>query len=215
MEISTYEAWLEWMVQDRERRAFVHANYVQNHPEYLQSHLERQDALERKHEELLQPSYTVITEGEYSEHDYACRWCWQHISPKHGQMQQLQSEYPACSLVLETEYIEQGTIQDKDGTEKPVKWKAYQDPGEHTHQGVWTSLWLGKTGYDYGFTVLLFCPRSRPRAVSGSVSLLHLARILGQRRRDIYEKGAGQHWKRSDSAIRFSKACIMNARIYP
>jgi len=157
MEISTYEAWEDWIVHDRQRRAFAYAKYVQSHPEILQRHLRRQYRLDRKREDLLVDfPYVVIAEGEYSEHDYACRWCWQQFGPENGRCKNYQSEYPACPLVLETEHIEEAVRKDRKGTEISYRWKAYSDPGEHSHQGVWTTLWFGKTAYDYGFNVYFF-----------------------------------------------------------
>jgi hypothetical protein len=34
-----------------------------------------------------------------------------------------------------------------------VTWerKRYANPGEHSHEGRWTFLWLGKTDYDFGY----------------------------------------------------------------
>lgn len=34
--------------------------------------------------------------------------------------------------------------------------KAFKDVEEHSHVGVWCSMWLGKTGYDYGFSEYYF-----------------------------------------------------------
>jgi hypothetical protein len=34
-----------------------------------------------------------------------------------------------------------------------VSWetKQYTNPGDHEHEGEWSFLWIGKTGYDYGY----------------------------------------------------------------
>lgn len=157
MEISTYEAWIEWTVQDRQQRAAARPQYIRDHPEYLQRHLERQYALDRKRSELLGKfPYSVVAEGEHAEHDYAARWCWQNIGPKNGRCDNYNSTYPACPLVLETEYIEHGVVKLPDGTQQSREWKSYRDPGAHQHQGDWTSLWLSKTGHDYGFNIFFF-----------------------------------------------------------
>ena len=157
MEISTYEAWEDWIIHDRQRRAFAYAKYVQNHPEFLQRHLQRQYMLDRKREDLLVDfPYAVIAEGEYSEHDYACRWCWHQFGPENGRCKNYHSEYPACPRVLETEHLEEATRKDKKGTEISYRWKAYNDPGEHSHGGVWTTLWFGKTAFEYGFNIYFF-----------------------------------------------------------
>jgi hypothetical protein len=95
--------------------------------------------------------YSTVLEGYYPEHDYAIRWCWQNISPPNGTCSDWHSEYPACPLVLATAYVEQGVLRPKDGTETPWERVSYKDPGKHEHDGAWSSLWLGKTDYDYGF----------------------------------------------------------------
>ncbi|MCW3098623.1 MAG: hypothetical protein JWL77_4241 [Chthonomonadaceae bacterium] len=161
MELSSYEDWMEWTVQDRERRAAAHATYVQIHPDYLKRRLERHDALNRKWSELLVDfPYSVVAEGDCSEQDYAGRWCWLNISPESGRCNNYHSTYPACPLVLATEFIEQGVGKDIYGTERTREWKAYRDPGEHRHEGDWKSLWLGKSGHDYGFNVFFFAKQS-------------------------------------------------------
>lgn len=97
--------------------------------------------------------FTVITEGSYPENDFACRWCWQQFGPmdveKCGDHE---SEYPACPLVLATKpYVEKHSYTDKDGKLHEYDFHT-RDPGEHSHEGTWTVVWLGKTGYDYGFS---------------------------------------------------------------
>jgi hypothetical protein len=161
MEISTYEAWMEWIVEDRQYRLSTHPNYVKNHPDYLKRHMERYHALDQKRDKLLvEFPHSVVAEGEYSEHDYAMRWCWQNISPEHGRCKNFHSEYPACPLVLATEHLETGMRKDQDGVEKECEWKAFRDPGEHKHEGRWISMWLGKTGREYGFNHYFFAYES-------------------------------------------------------
>lgn len=101
--------------------------------------------------------YTAVVEGIYPEHDFSHRWCWQKFgSPEYKQCHEYGSEYPACSLVLATEYIETGSYKDKDGVEHTWKEKRYKEVEKHSHTGTWTTVWLGKTGYDYGFSEYYF-----------------------------------------------------------
>ena len=150
MKIATYDAWLEEDRQDRERLAATR-------PEYVQRHIDDQKKLDQNRLEILMTfPYSVVSEGGYPEHDYAGRWCWQHIGPKEGPCDNWHSEYPACPLVLATEYVRSGEYKNPEGKIVPYRRKTYCDPGEHAHQGRWTSLWLGKTDYDYGFQIYFF-----------------------------------------------------------
>jgi hypothetical protein len=106
---------------------------------------------------IIKYPYTAVVEGCYPENDFSHRWCWQKFgSPECKQCYDHCSEYPACSLVLVTEYIETGTYKDMNGTEHEWKEKRYKEPEKHGHDGTWTTVWLGKTGYDYGFTEYYF-----------------------------------------------------------
>lgn len=52
----------------------------------------------------------------------------------------------------------------KSYTDKDGKLHEYEitsrDPGDHGHEGTWNIFWLGKTGYDYGFTEWQFSKES-------------------------------------------------------
>lgn len=103
--------------------------------------------------------FTVIVEGCYPENDFAHRWCWQQFGPMDTkECGERYSEYPGCPLVQATKYIATGTYKDRDGTIKEWHEAAYKgdDVPKHNHEGIWTSVWLGKTGYDYGFTEMYF-----------------------------------------------------------
>jgi len=148
MQISAYETWLEIERQDQQR-------YAEQHPAYATQDWQLESDQQRM--ELLLPfPYSAVLEGYYPEHDYAVRWCWQNFGPPRGICTDWHSEYPACPLVLATEYVETGTLRNEDGTDTPKKRVRYKDPGEHKHEGVWSSLWLGKTDYDYGFREYAF-----------------------------------------------------------
>lgn len=154
MKISTYDAWLNIKSEDQKRVA-------ERYPAYADPNWQLE--IDQRRRELLAPfPYSTVLEGCYPEHDYAIRWCWQNISPRNGICSDWHSEYPACPLVVATAYVERGTLKNMDGTETPWERVRHKDPGEHEHQGVWSSLWLGKTGYDYGF-------REYPFAMEGDL----------------------------------------------
>lgn len=103
--------------------------------------------------------FTTIVEGYYPEMDYSARWCWQNFGPIDcKECHETYSEYPGCPLIQATGYIDTGTYKDSAGIEHPWKEKRYkgEDVEKHSHEGVWTSVWFGKTGYDYGFTEICF-----------------------------------------------------------
>jgi hypothetical protein len=101
--------------------------------------------------------YTAVVEGVYPEHDFSHRWCWQQFGPpEYKECHDHDSDYPGCPIVLATEYIATGTYKGSDGTMKDWQEKRYKQPEKHSHEGDWTTVWLGKTGYDYGFTEYYF-----------------------------------------------------------
>jgi len=114
-------------------------------------HQERRDAI------LKRFPYSAIVEGHYPEGDTATRWCWQQFGPMNcEECYDYSSEYPGCPLVLATEYTETGVYKDKNGEEHRWQEKRYKKPEKHNHEGIWEIIWLGKTGYDYGFYEFCF-----------------------------------------------------------
>jgi hypothetical protein len=121
--------------------------------------LSEQQTLHRQKTKELFP-YGIIVKGFYPEHDNAGRWCWQQFGPCHTfgvnkfmhRCYEHSSEYPACPLVLAAEEIIEG--EDSEGNK--YRETTYKDPGEHTHTGIWTMFWVGKTGYDYGIGEFCF-----------------------------------------------------------
>lgn len=111
-----------------------------------------------KHDEALKKfPYTAIVEGCYPESDYSARWCWKQFGPMHtDECTESYSEYPGCPLVQATEYLHHYTYKNHDGNMKEDSEKCYKQPEKHGHEGNWTIVWLGKTGYDYGFTEYYF-----------------------------------------------------------
>jgi len=63
----------------------------------------------------------------FPELDFANRWCWQNFGPCDGECMQRDSAYPVCDRVE-----------------------------AHSHAGTWTSYFLAKTEYDYGFNEWYF-----------------------------------------------------------
>jgi hypothetical protein len=112
---------------------------------------------DKRDETLKKFPFTVIVEGCYPEGDFACRWCWRQFGPMHTEeCAESYSEYPGCPLVQATEYLHHYTYKDSDGTMKEDSEKQYKKPEKHAHEGNWTIVWLGKTGYDYGFSEYYF-----------------------------------------------------------
>lgn len=145
METSTYGAWQEEERRDQQQLTLTDSEYVQHYIDH-QRELNQQRSLL-----LVRFPYSVVATGIYPEHDYACRWCWQNIGPEDGPCSAWHSEYPGCPLVLETERVERVTGTDKSGNVVTWERKEYANPGEHRHEGPWSFLWLGKTGYDFGY----------------------------------------------------------------
>ena len=121
--------------------------------------------------------FTVILEGAYPEHDFVSRWCWQNIGPiQCDECHETSSEYPGCPLVLATEYIQTGWYYDN--KQNRVYWseKAYieQKVPKHGHEGTWKSLWLGKSGYDYGFSEYYFKNQTDWDRFLAAVPVFHL-----------------------------------------
>lgn len=151
MKLSTYEKWYE---DEIDRREWI----LKHHPDQIKS----QDDVEARHREKRERfrkefPFTAVVEGHYPETDNASRWCWRNISPPHGPcLYEHYSEYPGCPLVLATEYIQEGSYLDNQGVTHTWAQKCYKEVEPHEHEGSWTSLWLGKTGYDYGFMEFYF-----------------------------------------------------------
>ncbi len=101
---------------------------------------------------LIKFPYKVITEGYHPVHEYSTRWCWQNFGDKDcKECAEHYSEYPGCPLVLATEeYVIKRSHPDSSGVIRTWEEKS-RKPSDHGHEGTWTTVWLGKTGYDYGF----------------------------------------------------------------
>lgn len=150
--VATYEDYLKTENWRRE-------NWFKDRPPAeLEAHDKRMaDKQAKRDEYAAKYPFRVIFEGSYPHQDFAHRWCWQTFgSPQVEKCGDAHSEYPACPLVLATEYIQTGSYPLKDGT--IVNWseKAYREVEDHSHEGTWICYWLGKTGYDFGFSEYFF-----------------------------------------------------------
>jgi hypothetical protein len=96
--------------------------------------------------------HVVVVEGDYPEFDLAVRWCWTCFGPQHGECWSIQSEYPACPVVLATEHSRVRASPEG----KTYEIKAYDRVAPHRHSGEWTVIFLEKTDYDHGFGEFCF-----------------------------------------------------------
>jgi hypothetical protein len=100
--------------------------------------------------------YTIVVESSYPVLDYAHRWCWQNFGPYEcKECGEHCSEYPACPKVLAIQEYKIKKSYTKDGVVHEYDFHT-RNPGKHGHEGIWTTVWLGKTGYDYGFSEYYF-----------------------------------------------------------
>lgn len=127
----TFEAWQEIEARRRER-------LEKDYPQHLAGHDSVVAKMKKQREELQSKfPFVAIVAGGHHQHDIAVRWLYRNVGPQNGPCQEVYSEFPGCDLVLATK-------QQKDG------WSQYSNPGKHEHVGIWQSVYLGKTGYDYG-----------------------------------------------------------------
>lgn len=148
-----------YMKSENWRRNWISENRP---PEELVAHDKRIADREAQRQAILAKfPYSVILAGVYPEHDFVSRWCWQNIGVCDGKCTDgPHSEYTGCPVVLATEYISKSSWKDKEGKDHLWEEKAYLEVEEHSHEGSWTSFWLGKTGYDYGLGEYCFATES-------------------------------------------------------
>lgn len=125
----------------------IYSAWYERRPE----HHSRAKSEEKRAVLLVKFPYTVLVEASWVEGDVPDRWCWQQFGPRNGPCQDHYSEYPACPLVLATRHEKLYTYTEADGTTgESADWE-FTKPEEHSHEGVWDCIPLGKTGYDFGF----------------------------------------------------------------
>jgi hypothetical protein len=142
MKITTYESY-------REARYLTQKTYPQHYTvAQVEENLARVDKNRAEREEKL--PFVQVVEGAWPEYDVATRWCWQRFGPKDGPCGEYCSEYPACPQVLATKYLEEKPAYMSDEDWEDEWHDGYRNPGDHSHEGSWTTLHFSKTGYDYG-----------------------------------------------------------------
>ena len=82
--------------------------------------------------------HVVTLRGDYPSHDEIEAACWDRFGPRDG----------PCTHYEFTENV-RCEITAKLRQDNP-DWFDVAVP-DHSHEGVWTTLWLQKTGYDYGY----------------------------------------------------------------
>lgn len=92
-------------------------------------------------ERLLHFRFPVMLEASFAEFDFANRWCWERFGSAYGECFQSHSDYPAC------------TVSEL-----------------HCHNGQWTSRFLVKTEYNFGFCEWYFADESHQHAFLEHVS---------------------------------------------
>ena len=110
----------------------------------------------------------VVTVGHhYPAMDRAVRWCWMTFGARHGQCDDNHSDYPACPLVLAAKRF----VYPDDPEDEPA-YEPRSPVPDHCHIGTWTTLWLGKTGYDYGNQDYCFSTQQQKELFLGYVALI-------------------------------------------
>ena len=158
MKVSTLKQFYEI---DKRKRNWVASNRTEKDLDDHDKGISEREKRKKKFKDslLLPLPFTAVVEGVYPEQDYANRWCWRNIGPRQcDKCDCSSSEYPGCPVVLATEYIKTGWYPNQAGQRVYWSEKAYIEENvlEHGHEGIWSSYWLGKTGYDYGFTEYYF-----------------------------------------------------------
>lgn len=95
--------------------------------------------------------HTLTVYADYEEHDIICHFLWETIGPRNGKcIEDFCHLHPSCPIFLpiREKYLisinNDGDIEDE------------PDVPEHYHQGLWTSVWMMKTGYDIGYETYCF-----------------------------------------------------------
>ncbi len=99
---------------------------------------------------LLDFPHSIILKLFYHQMDFADWLLWQILGARNGDCNQRESEVPACRI-----------------------------QGKHNHSGIWTSFWLAKTDYDYGFNEWLFKTNEDSHILIEILPLLEQIRYCG------------------------------------
>lgn len=135
----------DWMEKEKKTREWI----VEKHPESLSSYDECMNRKIKIREEMHEKfPFVVCIEGPDPALSFANRWCWQNIGLPDGVCGEHYQEYPGCPLVLATETIHKRQYKDQKGNIQECEEKTYKNPGNHSHEGVWSGFCLDKVGYD-------------------------------------------------------------------
>ncbi|RTK96340.1 MAG: hypothetical protein EKK64_04380 [Neisseriaceae bacterium] len=92
--------------------------------------------------------YFLILKAAYEVHDALHEFIWEKFGEPHlDSCGCCYSYYNFCPKI-----DEQSIVCDCEGE----KYLFYKDVPDHKHNGDWTSIWLTKSGYDFGFGAILF-----------------------------------------------------------
>lgn len=153
-------------------------DYLKTLPKLYQWPLEGLDKLQMKRKEIQEEFPFVITyKGGYNLgiHDDMEEWCREQFGDEHGECRwdgcpdgyEYWYEQAGLEDILDKKLEVCGPRPSHDDEELWDKWQEQSNviinehfkmvdaridaPGDHSHWGVWRTLWLGKTGYDYGY----------------------------------------------------------------
>lgn len=132
MKLSNFEEYLEYLDSKPDAYRWPKKNLTP----------EKEKRRKEIHKEF---PFFATTEGNYLEHDALCSWLWENFGPRHGLCEEHAYDDEEvkihCPIVLDHKRDSEGERLDLE---------------EHSHEGVWTTFWCGKTGYDYGFNDFCF-----------------------------------------------------------
>ena len=127
-----------------------------NDPKYNSTINFHKEQEQKRKEKLLEFPHSVVVEAAWPTFDFANRWCWRNFGTQDGVCHEYHSEYPACDLVLATEFYAEHPYKDADGLITEYREIEYKNPGDHSHTGIWTTGFGEKTDYDYGYSEYFF-----------------------------------------------------------
>ena len=145
--------------------------YIKTKDEQYQWPLEKieERLIERKKVHKEMPYIVTVATDYYHLDDDVEPVCREKFGPRHGEC-----GWRECEFSWDTWHIETGLRAELDAKLYPrsknkndegTKYitdhfamieKRIDNPGKHCHWGVWTTFWIVKTGYDYGYQDFCF-----------------------------------------------------------
>jgi hypothetical protein len=153
-------------------------SYLKTLPEIYQWPLKGLDKLQETREKTRNEfPYVVTYKGGYNPgiHDDMEDWCREQFGDAHGECNWTECPYgyeywyenSGMEALLDKNLEVCGERPDRDDTKEWEEWRECGDriigdhfamvedhpdaPGDHSHKGRWKTVWLRKTGYDYGY----------------------------------------------------------------